>query len=556
MDATMDDAGTTLPTAELTSEQSGMTDIGMQVIEIDSLNETVRMELRKSEMNNDETTTLALKSLLPRLTGLQSSLRKHFDTLANPLIRKLHIFSLPEEILVMICKEVRGDIQPVRFVRAVANFKDIKSLRLTCRRFCGSSSHLLIHELSVSLTESSLKRLHEVSLHPAISKGVRNLRICVALQNPASPTSLTNFIHQVYRKLKKDYQASLLNMVNHLYLFDADADSIGSSWRPGYGPPSSFYTDRSINNLREHKEALLSCDNYLRTRAFSSSDDEVMNSLLKVHKKCIQLRLDQERLLHSDFAAFAARVATAVKRMPTITDCFITDLPDEFEKQEWDETLQSKRYFSGIQEELLEPKFCEVSEATSLLKRPLLYQLPVAVARGGNRLTKLEMFLCSKKTQKVALGEQHIRELGGVAEHLEELWVTCTVAMRDIHTERRAGDPATLTEMMSLLLPSKKLRSVSLCFRREGGGPQRYEAHSAGPLLALLPWANLRRISLQGISINYKEFRGYLEKLQPGAVIMLSCVHLLSGHWADLLDVLREKANSESYAVRSDDQGA
>ncbi|KAI7786436.1 hypothetical protein LA080_003679 [Diaporthe eres] len=58
-----------------------------------------------------------------------------------------------------------------------ADSADIRNIRLTCRRFCSTSSHLLLDCLDVCLTAASLARAQEISYHPPISKGIRVLHI-------------------------------------------------------------------------------------------------------------------------------------------------------------------------------------------------------------------------------------------------------------------------------------------------------------------------------------------------------------------------------------------
>ncbi|CAO1601533.1 hypothetical protein XANCAGTX0491_005188 [Xanthoria calcicola] len=54
---------------------------------------------------------------------------------------------------------------------------DIKNLRLTCRRFCNTSSHLLLPFVRVELNQASVEHLNTLSRHPTISKGVRAVRL-------------------------------------------------------------------------------------------------------------------------------------------------------------------------------------------------------------------------------------------------------------------------------------------------------------------------------------------------------------------------------------------
>lgn len=51
-----------------------------------------------------------------------------------------------------------------------ADSSDIRNILLTCRRFCSTSSHLLLDCLNVRLTPASLARAQEISCHPTIPR--------------------------------------------------------------------------------------------------------------------------------------------------------------------------------------------------------------------------------------------------------------------------------------------------------------------------------------------------------------------------------------------------
>jgi hypothetical protein len=69
------------------------------------------------------------------------------------------------------------------------------------------------------------------------------------------------------------------------------------------------------------------------------------------------------------------------------------------------------------------------------------------------------------------------------------------------------------------------------------------------PLLATLPWDNLKEISLTCAFIHYHELIQHIEKLSPTTYIAFQEVCLLSGVWVDLLDALRQKADCSSSVV-------
>jgi hypothetical protein len=82
--------------------------------------------------------------------------------------------------------------RPVLFDFAGSSTESIKQVRLTCRRFCNTSSHLLLDYVPVCLTRESLAHLDEVSRHPLLSKGVRAIKFSVV---PYYDAVLANDIH-------------------------------------------------------------------------------------------------------------------------------------------------------------------------------------------------------------------------------------------------------------------------------------------------------------------------------------------------------------------------
>jgi len=95
--------------------------------------------------------------------------------------RSLNIFDLPDEIPMKISALAKGRKPDEVFIRYDYPDREvvssIKNLRLTSRRFCNASSHLLLHATSVEMTPSSLSRLEKISRHPRVQKGVRGVRV-------------------------------------------------------------------------------------------------------------------------------------------------------------------------------------------------------------------------------------------------------------------------------------------------------------------------------------------------------------------------------------------
>lgn len=134
-------------------------------------------------------------------------------------------------------------------------------------------------------------------------------------------------------------------------------------------------------------------------------------------------------------------------------------------------------------------------------------------------------------------------DLVSATRNLKVLYIGCHLTTRAFQSKIPSGAPFDSSRFASLLLNGTNLRSVTLSFDYR----LRTEDSNAKALLALLPWANLKEFKLIGACIHGHELSELLEKLSPGTYIYLDFVHLLTGLWADLLDVLRTKADYKSY---------
>lgn len=530
----------TLPSAgQLNPEHVCMEDIGTQLINIESIQQTIRTQVRKLEKTSIEATVFELKSLLPRLDGLQSSLRKTFAAHARPSIRKLHICKMPNEILRMIFEDVRGDFEVKRDKYPRTGIKAIQNLRLTCRLFCEASSPLLLHRLDVSLTSSSLAHLDEVSRHPTISKGIQSLQICAALYDPTLAESLHGFIDQVVEILREEQMRDLDGM-------RSDLDDGFRSW---YKPPNfPFPADREHlsevwDKMERHHQILLSCTSYLQAKTYQPDDDEIMAYLSQVYRQYNQLLNDQHAFLQN--GTFATRVAGAMARLPKVSGLSITDHEGFDLNPLWTE-LSIPAYLA-LRDWLLRPSRWTEDNVSQLAHRAFefLYQSLIAILKADNSLAELRIRVDPTIDHEMRISPEQVRDLFSAARHLQVLEIDCCLTVQPTPYEYPSGERVTISRLASLFLSSSNLRSVTLTL-----GPEpEADGWKVEPSLALLPWANLRKISLTNTYIHFDELSTYLEKLTPGTCIHLTGMYLLSGLWVDLLDVIRAKADRHSNVI-------
>lgn len=93
------------------------------------------------------------------LDDRRSSIREQINERSRPYLRSLNILDLPDEIVLKICEDLRDELwYNLDFCyggRRGNRARDIQNLRLSCRKLCATSSHLLLRCLNVDLNDES-----------------------------------------------------------------------------------------------------------------------------------------------------------------------------------------------------------------------------------------------------------------------------------------------------------------------------------------------------------------------------------------------------------------
>lgn len=137
----------------------------------------------------------------------QRSIRVLIDLQSRHGIRPLQICNLPDELLSEIFANVRG----AAYVEEASGLgcrlyatKDIKNIRLVCRRFCGASSHLLLTFVRIDVTTMSIARLRGISLHPVFHKTVCGVKIRMSVYSNHLSHRIQNFAAYHIGQLRKE----------------------------------------------------------------------------------------------------------------------------------------------------------------------------------------------------------------------------------------------------------------------------------------------------------------------------------------------------------------
>lgn len=115
------------------------------------------------------------------------------------------IMDLPNELLLSIFDNLNWRLEDPDFSFDRGDHgdyqEDIQNIRLTCRRFHDNSSHLLVRQLEISLSISSLKHLEEVTRHPKVWQRV--LKIDLSYYSSVKAHDLESFAEMCGEKLGK-----------------------------------------------------------------------------------------------------------------------------------------------------------------------------------------------------------------------------------------------------------------------------------------------------------------------------------------------------------------
>lgn len=243
-------------------------------------------------------------TLIRRFEDLQTAARQKFDLRARPLLQHLGILDLPDELLLEIFDHFKSWVESDRDFyqpNLKVNIATIQNCRLTCRRFCDTTSHLLVPCLHISPNLSSLKRLEQVTSHPQISPGPRLFKINARFYSAAIAEDFRRFARMCYRKVREKTECLQLAIEEW---YDWEDYSLSNR-----GPESAVRADvkRSCH--------ILSCWESIcfggHINRVTQRDPAVI-ALRRGHRRYRELFEEQENILRN--CIFARTIAAAAAR--------------------------------------------------------------------------------------------------------------------------------------------------------------------------------------------------------------------------------------------------
>lgn len=396
---------------------------------------------------------------------------------------------------------------------------DIRNIRLTCRRFCSTSSHLLLDCLDVCLTAASLARAQEISCHPTISKGIRVLHISLQSHNNLEDT--TRFTYWAIQKLRENINAVL--------------------WNPQIalknGNLASFAEFQPI--FMERQRLLGSWCEYTETRKCSTRQQRLDVEVLRRGCEKYRMAYEWQRRTIKD-GTFVQAIAAAVGRISRATKLLFTNKFRYLERPGFNANLW--RHHDSASDVLDDRMMLSIGASLSpkVKSTELTVQVPLALHAAGFPAVEIGIQCLNQSgvwPESTWIGDEaQLHGLKAAAKSLKvftfEMNTWCSSLPERISsysTYLRVVLGAENLEVLTLLVPY----------------PFQSDEH-IGSLLASLRWPHLREINLSHFAFHLNDLKSFIEGLRPGALLNLREIRLRSGTWAEGLDVLRSKANPES----------
>ncbi|PMD46909.1 hypothetical protein L207DRAFT_629360 [Hyaloscypha variabilis F] len=223
-----------------------------------------------------------------------------------PNTQKLHILDLPDEILMNIfghLKAFNGQRNKAFFrFSHIQSASDIKTLRLTYRRFCTASSHLLLNSVYLEPNQSSLSRLENISRH-AVGKGVRGVLLLFRFYDSFLAQDFFAFAEHSLEQLRETNDTT-----------ERAADHSDCMEYYQMGKQEVFRIIQSARRILAAWEGII---NGTPDNPADQEDMRYRNVLRRTHVEYARRFSDQQKLLENE--GFVRATAVAFARMPIAT---------------------------------------------------------------------------------------------------------------------------------------------------------------------------------------------------------------------------------------------
>ncbi|KAH8812186.1 hypothetical protein F5884DRAFT_898498 [Xylogone sp. PMI_703] len=428
----------------------------------------------------------------------------------------------------------------------------IQDARLVCRLFNQVASPLLCRIIQVRLNHASINRLKGISTNPLLAAGVRGIQVILDYRPRELSTDLLRYKDQGKKDIQRvydccDYHAEPCTF--GVFEFDYDEE------------PGREYYDA----MDYYSSVRLAWDDRISSAESNVKDEDRLEFQKFLHKSHEEYRRKHEEQLQLIMdGSFVNIIALSMSRMPNCYFMHFVDIMEDYLYPYVDEPtllLNNIEEFAPVMTSPPDWRAVErLQGVTELVPAKLLSELPIAINNAGVILKEINITAFPLLTNYSVICPNH-------DDLLNPAWPALREACRYIekfefgtgglynalarYNNHAAEEQISINNYFHAMLSSQNLKTVRLNLGRytldEDGGSKRTGWFHIGSVLATINWPQIRCVRLQEVSINQDELEKFCNGLGNGLrELSLSGVHLLTGSWVGVLDILREKISSSS----------
>ena len=442
------------------------------------------------------------------LTQINSQLGARLATMAQ---------ILPPEIWMEICEWIT---HPHRSPFPVEPKSDIKNLRLTCRRIRDASTPFLIDRVSVCLTTESLTRLEAISKHPEFSTSVKRVRFQAAFYDGNMAENFNYF-----RRTRCEQIEWLAANLSY--------------------PVAGFY-QAPIEKIRLSLEKISEEWERMPLGGDSLPESEFTSLLREGYEEYSRRLEDQETLRRN--ASSMDRISAAISRLPAVQQFLLNDhdgqlcfnQPRNVDKE-------------SVREKILMPSSWDGTELSrGTIKPPVkefLIDLPQALAKSGVFPKEFAINVTSPvKFPLLTLSASEHRQISAAMQHMERLEVELDSSDSALLKVAALNELESVAQILAAWTDTRSIHEMSLTVG-DWSMPQGFSPKfSLFTDISSKSWPRLRRMRLTCVGINLGELDQFVQIHRDSlADLSMEGIYLLTGTWAECLDLLRKLPNLEEF---------
>ena len=461
-----------------------------------------------------------------------------------PLVRLHSLLDLPDEILIKVCGFAKGcrflPNTALDYPRYTGGTREIQNIRLTCRRLCAASSHLLLQNITIDFTlPVSIKRLEEISLHPVIRMGVRAVMINMKFYSAELATNFQLFARFSIRKLQQSAD-------------QAEAMAMRDSKFPAHSPQRFFRMPASEvqKRLQKGRQVIAAWDS-IQDGHGDDEGSEYHDALRTAHERYRMLYEDQQRQQVDQ--TYLGEIATAITRMPLATRLEI----DESSSSRLDRRSSDKVFLRWIEsyESLVrgmlapitwrEARDCDLECPTN----DILIKLPIAIHKAGRFFATYCVGSSLLEDPFAVSTEDDFRDLSVAMQKLKTFsFHPCEVRDSDQWNTEGSMGRIRMRRFLSAILDTPNIETISLDLEPLWYD-QAYPASNLSCLVNIREWPNLSHLRLSSIALTINELTSLLSLVAIPIRLCFDKIHLSDGRWVHGLDLLRGNVSLGSSFV-------